>query len=69
MLKFDRDPFETVFNIAPTEGANKRPAKIKSPSLKTRARVIHHGVDTEVFKPLVRVREKEIPGDNSLAGN
>jgi glycosyltransferase involved in cell wall biosynthesis len=59
MLKFDRDPFETVFNIAPTEGANKRPAKIKSPSLKTRARVIHHGVDTEVFKPLSESEKKK----------
>lgn len=52
IMKYDRDIYETIFNLAITKDGTKKKAKMKTPSLKHRMHVIHHGVDTSVFKPL-----------------
>lgn len=57
MLKFDRKEFETLISIAVTTGGDKKQARLVTEPLKDRIEVIHHGVDTDVFKPLP---EKEI---------
>lgn len=52
IMKFDKPVFDTYFNLkGEKDGVNKR-AKITTPSLTGRMSVIHHGVDTDVFKPL-----------------
>lgn len=69
ILKWDKpDGFKTKFSLAQKEGSNKTPAMFTSPPLKDRIEVIHHGVDTEVFKPLpekeVKAFRKQYFGDH-----
>lgn len=59
ILKYDRDEFKTIFNIALTEGAGKQKATITSKNLLDRVSVIHHGVDTNTFKPLPAEERRE----------
>lgn len=51
-LKFDKEEFELKFKIGAKDSSEKKWASIKYPSLKERMGVIHHGVDTEAFKPI-----------------
>lgn len=59
ILQYDRDKFETTFNMAEKKDESKRKAKLFTPSLKDRAKVIHHGVDLSIFKPLPDKDNKE----------
>lgn len=52
MMEFDREKFETEFHLAMQEGQGKRKAKIFTPPLKDRVKVIHHGVETNLFFPI-----------------
>src|SRR5581483_1135509 len=59
ILKFDKDPFQTTFNLALQEAGQKKRAILNTPSLTTRMSVIHHGVDVNVFKPISEEEKKE----------
>lgn len=52
ILEYDREKFKLNFNLAVDTEGGKRKAGLNLPSLKDRIKVIHHGVDTDMFKPL-----------------
>lgn len=51
-LKFDREKFETIFMLSPTQGTPKKKARLFTSSLKERMQVVPHGVDIDIFKPI-----------------
>lgn len=68
ILEHDKAVFETLFNLKGKEDGTNKVARIKTPGLEKRLSVIHHGVDTEVFKPISKEERiafrKEFFGDN-----
>lgn len=59
-LAFDREEFETIFNLKKTDGSEKKDkARITSSSLKKRGSIIPHGVDTSAFKVLPKEEVKK----------
>lgn len=55
ILKFDRNPFELKFNFSVKNDGQKKVATIKIPSIKNTIKIIPHGVDVDVFKPLPKI--------------
>lgn len=54
ILKWDRGDLGINFNLKIQESDARRPGRLPVSPIKDRIRVIHHGVDLDVFKPLSR---------------
>lgn len=52
MMKYDRENFDVKFNMKIKETDENKKSTLKVPSLESRIKVIPHGVDLTVFKPL-----------------
>ena len=52
ILKYDRKDLKVSFNLKIKETDDRKKAKMAIEPVKSRIKVIHHGVDTNAFKPL-----------------
>lgn len=59
ILKYDREAFETTFNLkSSVEGKATNKARLLTRPIKDRLSVIHHGVDLQVFHPIPTEEKK-----------